>query len=212
MKHFAAEAWLNFVRHLAPPALATQMQRHLDDGCKRCLKLCETWREVADIALREDAYKPPESVVRLAKSAYALRQWKVIPGTPGKVWLIFDSFLQPAPVGVRSSGFPARQLLFRAGRFLIDMRIEPQPEQKRFFLAGQVVNSKQLDHGLKGVEVSLLGEGGIVAQNTASPFGEFQMEFAAATNLRLLLEVPGHKVIGIPLPDPEIPVIQQPGN
>jgi hypothetical protein len=67
MKHFAVEAWFDFVREVAPPELGTLMQRHLSDGCKRCAKLCEMWQQVADITRREAAFEPPDRTVRSVK-------------------------------------------------------------------------------------------------------------------------------------------------
>ena len=42
-----------------------------------------------------------------------------------KASLVFDSFRQPTPAGVRVVGPSARRLLYKAGRYLVMVRLEP---------------------------------------------------------------------------------------
>src|SRR5947207_10652996 len=104
MSHFSTGDWLEFAREVVTPEQMALMQRHLDDGCNRCLAIAETWRAVLEVTRREIAYHAPESAVRVVKSAYLPRQL-LSPATrvARMARLVFDSLLQPAPAGFRSA-------------------------------------------------------------------------------------------------------------
>src|ERR1700694_1054421 len=56
MNHFPDEACLDFVRRVMPQNRELLMQRHLDDGCEGCLRLCQLWSAVVSIIGRESEY------------------------------------------------------------------------------------------------------------------------------------------------------------
>jgi hypothetical protein len=203
-KHFTSEAWLDFVRKVAPPEDKALMQRHLDSGCKACSKLCEAWSAVLEVTSGERANDPPESAVRLVKAAYAqTKPWRPVPRGVRIARLIFDSFRQPLLAGSRGSAVPTRQLLHKSGPFLVDLCVEPDRVRNQVLLAGQVLSSKTPQKDMKDVEVVLQRELQLVAQATADSLGEFHLEFSPQENLRLFVEVPGETTIGIVLPASE---------
>jgi hypothetical protein len=202
--HFSSEAWFDFARRVELSAQVALMQRHLDDGCKPCLRLYETWSVVLGIVDNENAYTPPETAVRLAKAVYAEnRPWRPPSRRVSLARLIFDSFLQPAPAGSRTTVSPIRQTLYKSGPFVVELRIEPDNRRNRVFLVGQLVNSKTPTEDMRGVQVVIQREEQIVARATTNPFGEFHLEFGDKENLRLFVDVPGHRTIGIDLAKPE---------
>ncbi len=204
MKHFTAEAWLDFARRTMSREEMALMQRHLDGGCRRCLQLYETWSAVSGIANREETYGPPERAVRLAKAAYEQSgPRRPVRRAVRMAQLIFDNSLNLAPAGVRTSTVPTRQVLHKAGPFLIDLRMESEAGRNRVFVVGQVLNSRAPSKEVKGVEVVLQREEHLVAQAIANPFGEFQLEFEREKDLKLFVDIPGRKTIGIVLPEPE---------
>jgi len=100
MSHFSTEDWLEFARDTVSSEQGTAMQDHLDQGCNECLIQAETWRTVLEMAQRDIVRGPPESAVRLVKSAYLTeRPWGQATGIDRIANLVFDSFLQLAPAG-----------------------------------------------------------------------------------------------------------------
>jgi hypothetical protein len=135
-----------------------------------------------ELTRREKAYEPPESAVRSIKSMYVMeRSRKLLPRLARM----------------------ARHLLYKAGSFLIDMRLESQPALNRIFLAGQVMNSKDPDQGIEGANVVLLHGDQLVVETVSNSLGEFQMNFENNRNLRMFVNIRKHRAIGIALPDPE---------
>jgi hypothetical protein len=212
-KHFTAEAWLDFVRKVAPPGDKALMQRHLDSGCKACSQLFEAWAAVLEVTTKERANDPPESAVRLVKAAFAQgKPWRPVPQGVRIARLIFDSFRQPVLAGSRGSVVPTRQLLHKSGPFLVDVSIEPNRARNQVLLVGQVLNSKTPQEVMKDVEVVLQRGLEVVAQATTDSLGEFHLEFRPQENLRLFVDVPGDRAIGIVLPGSEASAPRVPGE
>lgn len=200
MKHFTLEEWANFARRITLPEQKQKMQRHLDDGCSRCLKALEIWRRVWNIARSENSYQPSESAVHFVKGAYAagtLR--KTIFGRAKLARLVFDSFRQAALPDVRASGRGTRQTVHKSGRFLIDMRMELQPGSKRICLTGQVLDSTGPDRTVNDLSLFLVREQQLLARTTTNQFGEFHLEFAQSGKHRVLVQIPEERAIAVPL-------------
>src|SRR2546425_771354 len=141
MGHFTSEEWADFVRGIQAADRAIAIQQHLKRKCKRCQKDLATWRFVSDLGSKEASYEPPADVVRYVKTCH------VIGRPPGKRrrWtnvarLVFDTIRQPQLAGIRSSGLSPRQLLFKSGNLLVDLRVELQTKSNHFSVAGQVLD------------------------------------------------------------------------
>jgi hypothetical protein len=200
MRHFGLEQWADFARQVAPAGSAEEMRRHLDEGCVKCARVAELWRRLQDVAKREAAYEPPASAVRFVKGYYALH--KPAPARPHPrllARLVTDVFRQPLLAGVRGSSGSPRQLLYRAGRIMIDMRVEPQPGSETLSLVGQVMNSGAPGQGIQDVPVLLLSGREPKAGAITNRFGEFHLEFPAQKSLRLSISMADGKEIIIPL-------------
>jgi hypothetical protein len=200
MKHFALEDWADFVREVVEPIQRAAMQRHLNEKCKRCLRAMAVWQGVLNIWRQEANYQPPESAVRSAKAYYGVYRPQVgLSGAAKIAELIFDSFRQPLPAGVRASGVASRQLLYRLGKTLIDMRLEAGDKPHRISLVGQVLDSSETDRGISDVPVILLHRSESMAQTVTNQFGEFHLAFDAAPELHLRIERGEPEAIVIPL-------------
>ena len=53
---------------------------------------------------------------------------------------MFDSFREPAMAGVRSGRQLARQTLYEAGDYTIDLRFEPDLDPAQVVMVGQIAN------------------------------------------------------------------------
>jgi hypothetical protein len=198
MKHFTLEEWADFVREVISHEQRATMQRHLDHGCKKCLKAVGLWRNVSDFARSEMAYIPPETAVRSAKAYYAFnRPQEGLSGVARIAKLIFDSFRQPLAAGVRTASVSARQLLYKVQDIQVDIRLEP--EARRSSMVGQVLDSSRPDPAVKGAAVILLRGGQDVARTATNDFGEFQLEFDSEELLQLSIKVGEQGTVLIPL-------------
>ncbi|MFL6353815.1 MAG: hypothetical protein ACJ74Z_18475 [Bryobacteraceae bacterium] len=204
MSHFSAEGWFDFARGTLSPAQRASMQSHLDGECNQCFKLLEIWQTVLATVAREAAYRPPTSAVRFVKAAYlSERPWRWLPKVARMAQLVFDSFRQPA-AAVRGSMPCARHFLHKADPFVIDVRVEPEPEQKRVWLMGQVLNSEKPNMQIEAVDVVLLSGERLLAKTATTPSGEFTFEYQDQRGLQLFINIRGRRAIGIVVPDLEI--------
>src|SRR5438477_6670255 len=141
MEHFATEKWIDFVNQAVDTNEKQLMERHLQQGCKRCRKTVSLWQKVRQSAASEANYQPPADAVRLGKAAFAgagLAGQKK--GAGSRIKVLFDSFLQPAFEGARSAGATSRQMLYRADPFQIDVQVESKNGGNRIVVTGQLLN------------------------------------------------------------------------
>src|SRR5919109_1341617 len=147
MKHFKLNEWADFARNMLSTDQKSEMQHHLDEGCSDCQRMAAFWQQVSSSALREQQYEPPPSVLRAVHGHFALQR-------PSKstllsrMKLVFDSLMNPAPAGIRSSGASARQLLYRNGNYSVDLRVEVQADSGRIVMVGQVLDSGGQGNGV----------------------------------------------------------------
>jgi len=117
------------------------MQCHLQSGCQKCRQLSD-FTTVLAVTCTSSATDPvPESTVRLARAIFPVR----VPDRPTRgnrlpIELIFDSFLLPSAVGLRSTWQLGWQGLYRAGDCSLDLRIEPELNSPRAAVIGQITN------------------------------------------------------------------------
>lgn len=196
MKHFTNEEGIDFVNQVMPSEKQAEFQKHLDSGCKRCNDMIGTWRQVREAGASEAGYQPPEGAVRIAKAAFgAAGKLKSASGLK----LLFDSLLQPAVAGYRSIGSDARQLLYAAGPYLLDLYISPNARKNRISLTGQLMNSKFPEKMHSEVTILIsYGKGKTVLVKTDA-FGEFRGEVENSGDLELRIPDPIGKDLVISL-------------
>ncbi len=198
MSHFTTEDWADFARGLASADQKTAMQMHLDKGCGKCAGVLRLWQEILVLAARESSYQPPESAVRNIKASYVLEgNRKALPRGAQIAKLIFDSFRQPLPEGIRNIGPRARQLLYRAGKFAIDLRLDSGPD--RASLVGQVMDSTRPDQGVADVPVTLFKSRTRVLKTVTNRLGEFHFELEDPNGLRVWIGVDQERPVFINL-------------
>ncbi len=205
MKHFDAQDWIDFARQAADRRSTSEMQRHLDEGCVKCLKNMEIWRRVVMVAKRESRYEVPESSTRAVRASFALR--KVTPFPARKLelaTLVFDSSQQPVAAGVRSGSHSPRQLLYKSGSVCIDVHVQPKLGSGSVVLIGQLLDSSKPVRGIGDVLVSLLSEGKAVSRNKTNDLGEFDFRFGSLRHLQLVFGMGESRALVVPIPGAEI--------
>jgi hypothetical protein len=188
--HGSEEDWFDFARQQAAPALRARLEQHLEKGCSRCTQTVRLWRAVLDVADQEAAYRPPDEALRQLKGDFALRRPKgLLERVAEQAALVFDSFRQPQAAGVRTGGAAPRQLLYKAGRYSIRLRLEPGADAERLSIVGQLVDEQHSPAAVQDIAVIALKGTKTVDRTLTNHLGEFVLEPDSAENLRLCVGV-----------------------
>src|SRR5712691_6771538 len=185
MNHFDISKWADFVRSLIEESAQVAMERHLASGCRKCRRTTD------QAATRSDSQvHVPEYALRCARVFSLLQQpekVQILPRIPTQ--LLYDSFREPLPAGLRTQQRLSRQALYQAGDYSLDLRLENERGSSRVALVGQIQNHKQPGKRLESVPVQLLSGKQVLAQATSNSLGEFQMEYEPSKHLRLYVPV-----------------------
>jgi hypothetical protein len=202
MKHFTTEEWIDFVNHVASPSDLESMEKHLKQGCKRCLKTLSMWQRVRQSAAVERNYQPPGDAVRIAKAAFlagGLKDQRKESGS--RVSVLFDSFLQPVVEGARSMASSTRQMLYRADPFQIDLQVEAKAGGTHLVITGQLLDLTNPGVFGKDVPVTLSNMRGHVVHAVSNQHGEFTCEIKNTGDLQMTFISPLREPIVISVRD-----------
>jgi len=196
MKHFDITQWTDFARGVAGDANRAKMEAHLSSGCRRCRGTLDLVQRIATTAQAEALYSPPDPVVRCAKAISALLRPQGSSVSRLMMRLAYDSFRDPAPIGIRTEDRVSRHTLFEAGNFALDLRLEQEKGSRLTTLVGQLTNREEPDGSLDEAPVLLMTKKEIVAHAVYNRFGEFQMDYPSSRDLRLCISVnpPGKRL------------------
>src|SRR6266849_2775852 len=176
MKHFELAKWVDSARGLVEGSVRVAMERHLASGCRKCRQAAELLYKVQAAARNDAQVQIPHYALRCAQAVFKR--------------LLYDSFGEPLPVGLRTQQRLSRQALYQAGDYSLDLRLENERSSFCVALVGQIQNRKEPGTHLGGVPVLLLSGKQIVAQAVTNSMGEFHMEYAPTKHLRLYVPVP----------------------
>lgn len=200
MRHFTTVEWIDFVNQVAAAGKKVEMQKHLESGCKRCRETVDLWQKVQRAGAAERSYQSPAECARAAKAAFAASGWAVKRKESGSlIEVLFDSFLQPALAGARSTSAGMRQMLYRADPYQVDIQIEAKPGAKRLVVTGQLLNVSRPDFSGSNIQVTLSNRRGSVVHAVTNRFGEFRGEIDFSGDLDLSFPRPDEKPIVISL-------------
>ena len=204
MRHYSLENWVDFVRNVTGEDEKAAMQSHLQTGCAQCSQELGMWQRLQQVARREAAYTPSAGAVRIVNAAFDNRPGGQLHHAKFQVAsLLFDSFRSPRLAGVRSTESASQQLLYGAGDYRIDVRIEPQMDSEKVILIGQVLNAADPAERLSALPINLLKGRKILAESVTSQFGEFQIECGLEECFRLTVLLPGGREVSLQLVEPE---------
>jgi hypothetical protein len=208
MEHFSERPWADFVRGISEPEISKDIKAHLAADCSKCKTALDAWSRVQKLASAEDAYAPPENLVRLVKPGFASklghqsRAW--IPANWTVANMVFDSFAQPLPVGVRSSAaLSAWQVVYEAEGLTVDLRFGHRAQSKTVHLVGQVFDKRavRLSQSDATIEVST-EQNHVLATTAVNAMGEFHIEFKPQDHLWLSVKAAERNIVRIPLTNP----------
>jgi len=186
MSHFDIGEWADFSRGLVDSSRREAMQAHLTTGCGKCGRLTLTLGKIIRTAQTDSLYQVPEFAVHRARAIFSLRQpehVQILPRVLSR--LVFDSFTEPLPAGVRAQHRLSRQTLYEAGRYALDLRQERECDSGRISLVGQIADREAPGRNLAGVPVLLKSGKSVLARVVSNEFGEFQVEYDSTRRVRL---------------------------
>ncbi len=189
MNHFEISQWADFVRGEATSTEREAMKAHLYTSCKKCSKMEETLRWFGAAASAENRYQVPPHIVQSVRAMYLLQRPErvnIFQRIVGR--LVFDSFSEPQPAGLRSRQQMARQVLYQAANYSLDLRLEHQRGGSGVTLVGQLADTRQPEKPLGNLPVFLLCGRDLVAHAFSNDFGEFQLEYQPRRRLRLYIQ------------------------
>lgn len=208
MGNFTAEKSVDFVDRVIPNSRESIVQR-VEEGCTTFLENGSFWQRARQLAATEANYQPPDGSVRLAKAAFA-GAWlaRKRERTANRIKLLFDSFLQPALAGFRSTRAGTRQLLYRADPFQIDIQVEAKPDSNSIIVTGQLLDLNHPEYIAQDIRVLLSNMRGQSIHTITNGFGEFREEIENTGDLQMTFAQPGGDPIVISLqevlgPQPE---------
>jgi hypothetical protein len=202
MRHLSTETILDQMermdrmeRRAGSPDL--QASRHLGE-CRACAAEAARLGSLVQFMASDAANDPPTRVMEWAAGIFQPVLTPAIPGREsvfGRIArLVFDSFEQPLPAGVRSvtlSGPMTRKLLYRAGDVDIDVRVETDRDN-RVSLSGQVLSDSP--EFFENAPIRLESRGQSPYETATNPIGEFSFDGIPQNTYHLSMELPGGPV------------------
>ena len=198
MSHYTIDQWVDFSRGLVAAPEGARMRAHLSTGCQECNHLSDFTTRLSLACLMSATPQVPDSTLRLARAIFRV-QGRPRRGSRIPIEVVFDSFLVPAPAGLRATWQIGWQGLYRAGDCSVDLRIEPELKSSRAAVIGQINNHRAPEFDMSNLPVSLRAGDQIVAQTVSNRFGEFQMEYEEQAQLKLCINLTDSRVIQVPL-------------
>ncbi len=202
MRHFSEQPWADFVRGVSTPQISRGIKAHLAEGCSKCHAAHDAWSRVRRLATEESIYAPPENLARLVKLGFASthaqqpRAWTLAS-------LVFDSFAQPLPAGVRSGALNVWQVIYEAEGLTVDLRFGRRAQSKEVHVVGQVFDKQAVRALRDNASVELSTEkDDLVATAAVSVLGEFHLEFEQKDAMWLSVKAAGRNIVRIPLTSP----------
>ena len=200
MAHFTTEKWIDFVNQVVTGEEKKLMEKHLEQGCKRCMQTVSMWQKVRESAAAEANYQPPVQTVKLAKAAFAAAGLSTKrKGADSRIEVLFDSFLQPLFEGARSASAGTRQMLYRVDPFQIDVQVEAKPGSRRIVVTGQMLDLSNNQIIAREISILISNMRGQSVQTVTNQFGEFSGEIDNSGDLQMTFASPGGKPMVISL-------------
>jgi hypothetical protein len=201
--HFDITQWSDFTRGIGEQAVLAAMEQHLDKGCGKCQHTAATMNSVSSTAMREKEFPVPANVVHFARSIFVLQMPEKVNLLPRiAARLLYDSFRDPLPAGLRSQHHLSRQTLYEAGQYHVDLKLDHERGARNISLVGQIVDQQDPGKTCGGVPIFLLsGRNEIVAKSISNRQGEFRMEYEPKKDLHLVVDLNEDNVIDLPAKD-----------
>ena len=192
MRHITVESLINHIENKADTPELAAADLHLNE-CAQCQSNAGEFTELLRFLNTDKINEPPAELLQWGTQLFQ-PVFRPAEGKTSRVLniakLVFDSFEQPSPVGIRSVGTAPRQLLFRAGKVDVDVRIESGDD--RVSLAGQVVSESE--RFFENTPVRLESHGVVRYKTQTNPVGEFLFDEVPHDTYHLSVDLPDGQV------------------
>lgn len=204
--HFSDAEWADYSRGVSSPTLRAQFEKHLQSGCDQCREQQVFLQQVQRSAAASATV--PDEIVQRAQALFdrppRLNWIDKLQALTAE--LISHSPLEYHPAGVRSvapdvQSRKGQRLLFRAGVYLVDLKLDSPLTAEAAEIIGQISNSSDEYESFENVLVQMEVSGRVVLEAPANRFGEFLLVHPLKQNhttLRLGLQKAGLR-IDVPL-------------
>lgn len=196
MGHYDIGEWADYVRDLLSGSRRRDLEQHLADGCEECGALVGFLRNVASTAATDQKYQEASAgLVAAAREIFpGQRQGAEHTGILGALRAVvaqlnFDSAAQLYSAGARGQRASGRQLMYQAGGYCVDLRVDRERNDSRVILVGQIADESQPFLQLARLPIFVMAGSKIVSETASNEFGEFTVEFPPRANLRLCVQV-----------------------
>src|SRR5688500_3671881 len=183
------EALAAYAAHDLGPGEREAVGAHVSAGCPACGAELAAIAELRRLAAADLLEVPAPWVVARAARIPADRREGRLSALAGRLAdRLFDSVRDPLPRGARSAAAGARQMLCRAIDYDIDVRISAL-RGAGARVTGQVMpGGGRPAESVSGVEVALVGPGGVAQCVRSSELGEFAFEPVEAGTYEIVVE------------------------
>ncbi len=191
-KHYDITDWLDLLRGFTSPELRSSMEAHRET-CARCHKTAAWTERLQSVAVADSRSDVPAQVLRNAQAIFALRRLDRIQLSNGVfAKMVFDSFNQPALLGVRSEQrSDIRHMLFEADGYVVDLRLEHERGVAAVSMVGQIHLADDPESKIEPMPVRLTSNDVELASTFCNSFGEFALAYIPQNSLCLQLGLEG---------------------
>ena len=168
------------------------------ETCEQCRSDVSWLQWLADFGGRENKYDPPTWALANSENVFKLKKPKLVTIAKEIVAnLVYDSFNEPLPLGIRQRDLPARQALYQTEHVHLDLKIEAGDEKGA--IIGQIVAHKS-DMDVSGLEIEITQDGCVIGKSRTNALGEFVFQDLPRGNYELQVAVSDTMVKLPPLP------------
>jgi len=189
MRHITVEDLVDYMDGKPTDVEKQTIESHLE-ACGECTELKLEFQALVTRLREDSSFEPPAGQVQWAVDLFQPLMQSESKGSLRKIIaaLVFDTYDEPMPAGVRRVGTPPRQLLFRAGDVDVDVKIESTEANDCITLAGQVLSStaKFFDNA----PVKLESHGIVRYRTRTNVVGEFSFDEVPKDTYHLSVDLP----------------------
>jgi len=170
---------------------ADRVAAHLASDCRQCAPTRDWYASVREAVASDDSLEPPPWVFKRAVRIFdekGSRPRLIEKLGRAVASLVFDSFAQPAVLGVRSTETANRQLLYQAGDYHIDLQIAPS-DASRADVRGQILREGEAGfESVAGLKIELVRGSEAAREIFTGGTGEFAFDSLEPGEYDLSLE------------------------
>ena len=164
--------------------------------CKQCQVNRDLLIHAVEFGAGESLNEPPSWAVVNSVETFRLKKPSAVRFAKELIAeLIYDSFSEPLPVGMRQRDLPARQTLYRAEGLELDLKVQVTGDKKGAII-GQVISEKNCLE-VDDLEIDLSCDGERIGASNTNSWGEFMFSDLPRGNYEIQVQL-GEKVLRLP--------------